>query len=83
MFARQDVHSLYTDVWSQRVQPGCEGAITASYVQHVRIGSNKLGEVFSQHGHAAIVDEIAVYPAKQGHRRFIPRTLRKKLDSTV
>jgi hypothetical protein len=65
------------------VQPGCEGAITASHVQHVRIGRNKLGEVFSQHRHTAIADKTAVYPADQGHRRFIPSTLRKKLDSTV
>jgi hypothetical protein len=83
MLACQHIHSLYADVGSQRVQSGGEGTITASYVQHVRIGRKQLGEMFCQHGHTAMVDKTAVYPAEQGHRRFIPRTLRKKLDSTV
>ena len=83
MWAHQHVQAIYVNVRTEDEQLSSESAIAASYIQHSHARWKKLRDVLCQDGNTASVDEAAVEPAEKAHRRFIPRTLRKKLDNTV
>ena len=81
--ADQYVEPFDANVGSQPGYPRREGPIAASNIEDLRIAWNKRGDVFRKPGNTTAVNQATVQPAEQTHRRFIPRTLRKKLDSTV
>ncbi len=83
ILADEDVDSDDGEVGATRRElPGHRSA-AASNVEQPRTRGDLLGQALAEHSHSPGRHEPAVQPLEQRHRRFIPSTLMKKLDSTV